>query len=36
MLKEAYHCEQVAQVRDVMHQGGQAVGPDTSILDLAG
>jgi predicted transcriptional regulator len=35
MLKEAYHCEQVAQVRDVMRKEVLAVGPDTSILDLA-
>ncbi|WP_270830876.1 CBS domain-containing protein [Aeromonas sp. QDB03] len=35
MLKEAYHCEQVAQVRDVMRKEVLAVGPDTSILELA-
>ena len=35
MLKEAYHCEQVAQVKDVMRKEVLAVGPDTSILDLA-
>ncbi|MFQ2603329.1 CBS domain-containing protein [Aeromonas caviae] len=35
MLKEVYHCEQVAQVRDVMRKEVLAVGPDTSILDLA-
>ena len=35
MLKEAYHCEQVAQVRDVMRKEVLTVGPDTSILTLA-
>lgn len=35
MLKEAYHCEQVAQVKDVMRKEVLAVGPDTSILELA-
>ena len=35
MLKEAYHCVQVAQVKDVMRKEVLAVGPDTSILDLA-
>jgi CBS domain-containing protein len=35
MLKEAYHCEQVAQVKNVMRNEVLAVGPDTSILELA-
>lgn len=35
MLKEAYHCEQVAQVKDVMRKEVLTVGPDTSILALA-
>ncbi|CAJ1769093.1 hypothetical protein LMCDFJHI_00469 [Aeromonas salmonicida] len=35
MLKEAYHCEQVAQVKNVMCNEVLAVGPDTSILELA-
>ncbi|MGL6151225.1 MAG: CBS domain-containing protein [Aeromonas sobria] len=35
MLKEAYHCEQVAQVKDVMRNEVLTVGPDTSILALA-
>lgn len=35
LLKEAYHCEQVAQVKDVMRKEVLSVGPDTSILSLA-
>ncbi|MEV3831310.1 CBS domain-containing protein [Aeromonas allosaccharophila] len=35
MLKEAYHCEQVAQVKDVMRKEVLTVRPDTSILTLA-
>lgn len=35
MLKEAYHCEQVAQVKDVMRQDVLTVSPQTSILELA-
>lgn len=35
LLKEAYHCEQVAQVKDVMRKEVLTVGPDTSILALA-
>ncbi|WP_033136426.1 CBS domain-containing protein, partial [Aeromonas finlandensis] len=35
LLKEAYHCEQVAQVKDVMRKEVLTVGPDTSILTLA-
>lgn len=35
LLKEAYHCEHVAQVKDVMRKEVLSVGPDTSILSLA-
>ncbi|MCF3098653.1 CBS domain-containing protein [Aeromonas australiensis] len=35
LLKEAYHCEQVAQVKDVMRKEVLTVGPDTTILALA-
>ncbi|MCS3456144.1 CBS domain-containing protein [Aeromonas rivuli] len=35
MLKEAYHCEQVAQVKDVMRKDVLTVNPDTSMLELA-
>lgn len=35
MLKEAYYDEPMAQVRDVMRKEVLAVGPDTSILELA-
>lgn len=35
LLREAYHCEQVAQVKDVMRTEVLTVGPDTSILTLA-
>lgn len=35
MLKEAYYDEPMAQVKDVMRKEVLAVGPDTSILELA-
>lgn len=35
MLKEAYYDEPMAQVQDVMRKEVLAVGPDTSILELA-
>ncbi|MGL5949081.1 MAG: CBS domain-containing protein [Aeromonas sp.] len=35
LLKEAYHCEQTAQVKDVMRQDVLTVTPTTSILEVA-
>lgn len=35
MLEEAYHCEQVALVSDVMRHEVLSVGPDTPVLEVA-
>lgn len=35
LLEEAYHCEQVALVRDVMRREVLSVTPDTSIIEVA-
>ncbi|MGL5226273.1 MAG: CBS domain-containing protein [Aeromonas sp.] len=35
MLKESYHCEQVAQVKDVMRKEVLTVGPQTTMWAIA-